>query len=39
MAGLAHVEDADDGAVLAKGGEEVGVVWGGGDAEEGWGVG
>lgn len=33
--GLADVEDADDVALLGKGGEEVGVVWGGCETEEG----
>lgn len=39
LARLAHVEDADGGGVGGEGGEEVGVVWGCGDAEEGRGVG
>jgi hypothetical protein len=39
LAWLTHVEDADCGGVGGEGGEEVGVVGGGGDAEEGWRVG
>jgi hypothetical protein len=35
LAWLADVEDADCGGVLGEGGEEVGVMGGGGDAEEG----
>jgi hypothetical protein len=34
LTGLTDVEDADYGGVLGKCGEEVGVVGGGGDAEE-----
>jgi hypothetical protein len=34
---LADVEDADEGAVRGKGGEEVGVVGRGGETEERWG--
>lgn len=35
---MSDVEDADAVAVLGEGGEEMGVVRGGGEAEEGWGV-
>lgn len=34
LAGLADVEDADYVGICGEGGEEVGVVWGGGEAEE-----
>lgn len=34
LAGLAHVENADDGGFLGEGREEVGIVRRGGEAEE-----
>lgn len=36
LAGLAHVKNADDRGVRGDRGEKVGVVWGSGDAKEGW---
>lgn len=36
LARLADIEDPDEGGVCGDCGEEVGVVRGGGNAEEGW---